>query len=265
MSRFDSYADRDAAEAEAPWAEVAARLPKTPYGLLCRSAERFPDRPAISFQITSGPNDRAETLTWKDLHAKVTQAANLLRSLGIGPDDTVAYVLPNANETVLALLGGMTAGKVAPVNPLLEPENIAAILRETGARVVITLRSMPKTDVAQKVARALTEAPDVETVLEIDLNRYLSPPKSWIVPLIRPKNPVSHSARVLDFNKAIAQHSGRALDFAEPPDDRIAAHFHTGGTTGLPKVAQHRNAGMIYNGWLGSRLMFDETDVLICP
>ncbi|MCB2117551.1 MAG: acyl-CoA synthetase, partial [Rhodobacteraceae bacterium] len=43
------------------------------------------------------------------------------------------------------------------------------------------------------------------------------------------------------------------------------AYFHTGGTTGMPKVAQHKYSGMIYNGWLGGRLLFDETDVLICP
>jgi fatty-acyl-CoA synthase len=33
----------------------------------------------------------------------------------------------------------------------------------------------------------------------------------------------------------------------------------------MPKVAQHRVSGMIYNGWLGHRLLFRETDVVICP
>lgn len=265
MSRFESISDRNTAEAEAPWPEVAARLPQTPYGLLERAAQRFPERPAISFQITSGPKDRAETLRWQDLHGRVTQAANLFRSLGIGAGDTVAYVLPNCNETAIALLGGMTAGVVNPINPLLDHGTISAILRETGAKVVVTLRSMPKTDVAQKVARALVDAPGVKVVLEVDLNRYLTPPKSWIVPLIRPKNPVSHSARVLDFNAEIARQSADALGFSPEADDRIAAYFHTGGTTGLPKVARHSYSGMVYNGWLGHRMMFDETDVLICP
>ncbi|MFA5538619.1 MAG: acyl-CoA synthetase, partial [Gemmobacter sp.] len=55
------------------------------------------------------------------------------------------------------------------------------------------------------------------------------------------------------------------LNFADSKGDRVAAFFHTGGTTGMPKVAQHKYSGMIYNGWLGHRLLFTEQDVLICP
>ena len=67
------------------------------------------------------------------------------------------------------MLGGQVAGIVNPMNPLLEPEQIGAILRETGAKVVVTLRAFPKTDLAQKVAKAVALAPNVKTVLEVDL------------------------------------------------------------------------------------------------
>lgn len=70
----------------------------------------------------------------------------------------MACVLPNCNEAVDVLLGGMTAGIARPINPLLEPAQIASILRETGASVVVTLRAFPKTDVAQKVAEAVAQA-----------------------------------------------------------------------------------------------------------
>ncbi len=260
---FTSVADRDAIEAEARWTSLD--LPTTVYDLLTRTREQHPGRPALSFQITSGATDRAVTLSWAELHGEVTRAANLFRDLGVGESDVIAYVLPNCIETAAVLLGGMTAGIVNPINPLLEPSTIAAILRETGAKVVVTLRSMPKTDVAQKVAEAVENAPDVRHVLEVDLNRYLSPPKSWIVPFIRPKQEVHHRARVLDYHAEAARHSATRLGFANSADDRVAAYFHTGGTTGLPKVAQHRFSGMIYNGWVGHRLMFAETDVLICP
>ncbi|NBQ27800.1 MAG: acyl-CoA synthetase, partial [Rhodobacteraceae bacterium] len=135
---------------------------------------------------------------------------------------------------------------------------------ETNAKVVVTLKAFPKTDVGQKTAAAVALAPNVQAVVEVDLNRYLTPPKSWIVPLVRPKNPVSHSAKVYDFN-TLLNAQNKTLDFEDVQDDRVAAYFHTGGTTGMPKVAQHLYSGMIYNGWLGHRLLFSETDNVICP
>ncbi|RVV99586.1 acyl-CoA synthetase [Mesobaculum littorinae] len=263
MSVFASRADRDAIEAEHPW--PAQDAPRTVYERLSRTADAHGWRDAITFQLLSGPQDKAETLTWSELHGRVTQTANLFRSLGVGEGDVVACLMPNCNETAQAILGGMTAGIVNPINPLLDPEHIAGILRHTNAKVLVTLKSFPKSDVAQKAAEALRHAPNVETVLEVDLTRYLTPPKSWIVPLIRPKTKVRHRARVLDFTAERDRQKADALDFEDRPDDRVAAYFHTGGTTGLPKVAQHRNGGLIYNGWIGERLLFGEEDTIMCP
>ena len=238
--------------------------PKTLYGMLSRTVQRFPNHDAVSYQIFSGPKDKAETFCWKELFDKTTQAANMFRALGVNETDVVAYVLPNSNETLLSLLGGAVSGIVAPINPLLEVEQIAAILRETNAKVVVTLKAFPKTDVCQKTAEAVALAPNVHTVLEVDLLRYLTPPKSWIVPLIRPKSNVQHSAKVIDFNQLLSQQN-LTLDFEDIQKDRVAAYFHTGGTTGMPKVAQHKYSGLVYNGWLGAKLIFSEDDNIICP
>ncbi|MFD2739101.1 acyl-CoA synthetase [Sulfitobacter aestuarii] len=259
---FAGIEDRNAIEAEMPWEQ--RDVAKTLYGMLSNTAAKFPTHNAVSFQILSGPKDRAETLTWKQLHGKATQAANLFRSLGIGPQDVVAYILPNCNEATICLLGGATAGIVNPINPLLDAEQIGSILRETGASVVVTLRPFPKTDVAEKAAAAVKLAPKVHTVLEVDLLRYLSPPKSWIVPLIRPKLKVENQAEYRSFGAALDKQSDR-LDFEDVQEDRVACYFHTGGTTGMPKVAQHRYSGLVYNGWLGHRLLFSENDNIICP
>ena len=255
----------DTAEIEAEM-EVSKRWEeKTVYEQLCKTSKRFPDRPAVSFQLKSGIKDKATTLNWDTLVKKVTQAANLFRSLGIKQNDVVAYLLPTSHETLITLMGGMTAGIVAPINPTLEPSQIAALLRETGAKVLVTMRAFPKTDVAQLAAEAVRQAPNVKTVVEIDLLPHLTPPLSWIVPLIRPKNPISHDANVIEFNSALSKMNSDKLDFEEGQEDHYCAYFHTGGTTGMPKIAQHRHSGVLYNGWLGDAILYTEEDVLLCP
>ncbi len=259
---YANMADRNAIEAESTW--EARDLPQTMFQMLSRTADKHGSRPAVTFQLQSGDNDPVETLSWNDLRDQATQTANLFRSLGVGETDVVAYMLPNATETILTYLGGQIAGIVNPVNPLLEPEQIGSILRETNAKVLVTLRSFPKTDVAQKAAEAVALAPNVEHVVEVDLHRYLTGLKKFIVPLIRPKNPVTHKARVHSFSEAVSKQP-KTLAFADSEGDRVAAYFHTGGTTGMPKVAQHLYSGIIYNAWLGDRLLFTENDVQICP
>ena len=263
MTAFTTRADIQSIEAERPWADRGQA--RSIYDYLTRARTAHGNRPAISYQLLSGPDTKKLTLTWGELHGEVTRAANLFRSLGVGEKDVVAFVMPNAMETAITLLGGAVAGVVNPVNPLLEPEKIAAILRETNAKVVVTLKAFPKTDLAQKVGEAVTLAPNVKTVLEVDLVPYLSGLKKLIVPLIRPKNPVSHAATVKDFRAEVAKMPADRLTFADTTDDRVTAYFHTGGTTGMPKVAQHKTSGMIYNGWLGANLLFKPADVVLCP
>ena len=259
--RFASLQDVLDITNEMPLAD--RNLPASVYEMLAQTAQKFPDRPALSFQLFADANAKARTLNWAQMHDQVVQAANLFRSLGIGEGDVVALVLPNCAETTVATVAGMVAGIVNPINPLLEPDQIAAILRQSKAKVVVTLRAFPKTDIAQKTAQAVAQAPDVQTVLEIDLNSYLSPPKSWIVPLVRPK--VENPPRDLRNFMAEAAKQPKTLQFAPSTDDRIGAYFHTGGTTGMPKLAQHLQSGMVYQGWLGDALLFSEEDVVMCP
>ena len=259
---YANAADRAAIEAQSSYEDRI--LPRTPWEMLSATVAAHGARPALSYQIFSDPKDKGETLDWITLQARSAQTANLLRSLGVGETDVVALLLPNCSEIVLSYIGGQVAGIVNPINPLLDADQIAAILRETKAKVLITLKSFVKTDVGQKAAQAVALAPNVKTVLEVDLVRYLTGVKKLIVPLIRPKNPVRHQAKVLDFTREIAKQP-KTLTFTPSRDDRVGAYFHTGGTTGMPKVAQHRYKGIVYNGWLASSLLFRETDVIMCP
>ncbi|MGV0802977.1 AMP-binding protein, partial [Mycolicibacterium elephantis] len=52
------------------------------------------------------------------------------------------------------------------------------------------------------------------------------------------------------LSHAISGVSGDTLD-AEPPDTNdLAAFFHTGGTTGVPKLAAHLHANEIADAWM---------------
>ncbi|AEM41453.1 acyl-CoA synthetase [Ketogulonicigenium vulgare] len=262
MVAFASVADRAAIEAHTPW--PPADFPATSWQMVQRAADQFGARRGVTFQLLSDPRARAETLTWSQVRDKVGQTANLLRSLGVSEGDTVALLLPNCTEMVLSYFAAQTAGIVCPINPLLEPEQIASILRETGAKVLVTLKSMPSSDVAQKAALALVLAPEVETVLEVDLARYLPFFKRIIAGFMRPKLDVQHQAKVVDFTRAIAAQPVDPV-FEVGTHDRVASYFHTGGTTGLPKVAQQRFSGITYNAWVGAHVLFTERDVMMCP
>ena len=261
MSRFATVEDKRKLETE-PWESV--EVAKSMYEHITAAKERYGDRPALSFQILSDPGAKAETLTWGDVHGKSVQAANLFRSLGISEGDVVAYMLPNANETAIALIGAAIAGIVNPVNPLLDVGQVAGILRASNAKVLVTLKPFPKTNIAQKAAEAVSLAPNVKHVLEVDLGRYLTPPKSWLIPFVRPKMTVKSPASIQDFNKALdAQPS--ELAFQDIAKDRVVSMFHTGGTTGIPKLAQHRFSGIAYQGWSVSNVVSSEREVLLCP
>ncbi|MEM9852127.1 MAG: AMP-binding protein, partial [Pseudomonadota bacterium] len=238
---------------------------KTVYQQLEETTAKHGSRPAVSFQLFSEDGAKATTLSWTDIKGKITQCANLFRSLGVGNDDVVAYLLPTTHETVITMMGGMTAGIVAPINPTLKPDQIAALLRETGAKVVVTLKPFPKTDVAQLTAQAVAQAPSVTHIVEIDLVAHLTGLKKLIVPFIRPKLETKHNAQVIEFNSALASQPADKLTFEEDLNEPVCAYFHTGGTTGMPKIAQHKHSGILYNGMIGELLLLKETDTIICP
>ena len=264
MKSYASIADNKRIEDEKPLVERldAASI----YDQLSLTAHNFPNKDALSFQLKSGVNDPAETLSWHELKIEVTKTANALRSIGISETDVVAYVLPNCTEAIISFLAGATVGKVCPISPLLSPEQMAGVLEEVNAKAVISLKSFPKTDVAQRVDQALALAENVKTLIEIDLKRYLKPPLAWLINILRPKLVRTHSATITDFYQFTKGENGEKLSFKLSDDDRIAACFHTGGTTGTPKIAQHSIQGMLYQGWgLLNSIEWDENDSMLCP
>ena len=83
--------------------------------------------------------------------ARVTQAANMFHALGVGKDDVVSFLLPLLPDAFVTLFGAEAAGIANPVNPLLEPHQIAEILEAARTTVLVALGPMPGTDIWQKV------------------------------------------------------------------------------------------------------------------
>ena len=68
MAKFVSHADIEAIENEMPWEQ--RDVASTMYQFLTRTAEKFGDRDAVTFQMFSDDNAKAETLSWRDFHDK---------------------------------------------------------------------------------------------------------------------------------------------------------------------------------------------------
>ena len=94
--------------------------------------------------MDSDPQANAETLNWGQLLARVTQAANGFKSLGVSQDNKIAYILPICTEAIDAFVAGTTSGIVVPISPLLEPKQIAGILKLAGVKVVVSMKALQK-------------------------------------------------------------------------------------------------------------------------
>ena len=83
--------------------------------------------------------DRDGAVTYADLGARAdTIAAGLIMD-GIAPGDRVAIYAPKSVPMAAALFGVWRAGGVAvPVNPVLKPGQVAHILADSGAAMLIT-------------------------------------------------------------------------------------------------------------------------------
>ena len=117
------------------------KLPANIHEFFTRSAQNFGDKAALRFFLQGTAYQQAVTYSYRDLLAKITQTANMLHGLGIGPQDTVSYVLPNLPQTYFTLYGGEIAGIANPINPLLEPAVIAEIMN--AAQTKVRSRSAP--------------------------------------------------------------------------------------------------------------------------
>src|ERR1700674_1455544 len=149
-----------------------ADLPSSTYEMICRGAAINPLAPALSFFATADDHRNAECWTYSELVRDVTRTANMFARLGVQRDSVVAYVLPNLPETHFVIWGGEAAGIVCAINPLLESESIAELLRAGGAKWLVTLGPTPGLDLWERASRAAAAAPALRGLLTVELMPY---------------------------------------------------------------------------------------------
>lgn len=182
------------------------------------------ERVALTFLPRADHAGRPLEVTHGELAQHVARVANLLRGLGVGPQDVVAYMLPALPETHFLLWGAETAGIAMPINPLLQAEDIAALLNAANAKVLVAPGPTPGADLWAKARAARTLAPCVHTLMRLGGGE------------------AAHAD--VDFAVTFATASP-TLAFAPPGLDDVAAYFHTGGTTGAPKLAVHSHRNQL--------------------
>ncbi|CPT91924.1 acyl-CoA synthetase [Mycobacteroides abscessus] len=208
-------------------------LPATIYDLLARSAAQHANKPAL--RLLKGGREWLSPTTWtyNELLGRVTQAANMYHALGLGGGGVVGLLLPNTPASYPALLGAQAVGIANPVNPMLATAHIIDILGLTGAQILIAPAPALDPDGWQKARDVLDALPEIATLITVG-GDVPHPPDRWAG----------------DFDDLLSTHITTHLDAkTQRTSSDIAAYFHTGGTTGTPKVAPHTHANEIYVAW----------------
>jgi fatty-acyl-CoA synthase len=230
---------------EVPYADRIAA--QSTYDAIALGAAHNPDAPAIQLLPNANPADEPIVISHGDLMARVTQAANMFHALGVGSDDVVSFLLPLIPEAFVTLFGAEAAGIANPVNPLLEPHQIREILEAARTSVLVVLGPMPGTDIWQKIEQIRGSLTHLKAIVQVH-------------------GPGDPEHGIYSFSDLIkAQPSDRLVSGRRISGDQIAAYFHTGGTTGTPKLVRHTHANQVYQAWVinlmfksppGSNLLF---------
>ena len=152
---------------------VERGLPESTYAALVASAKRTPDRKALTFFLSAERLDKTHVWTYAELVSDVTRAANVFASLGVTADRPAAFVLPNLPETHFTIWGGEAAGATLAINLMLEPKQIADLMRSARASVLVTLAPALNAKAWPALASEIASLPDLKAIAFVDMADYL--------------------------------------------------------------------------------------------
>jgi len=202
---------------------------------LTRSAQNYPDNIALIFL--------GKKINYVMLEKKVNIFAKALKALGIKKGDTVAMVLPNIPQVVIANYATWRIGAVAALNnPLYTERELQYQLNDSDAIIVITLDLL--------LPRILNIKPNtrIRHIITCHINDYLPFPLKQLFPYVR-KNmyrKVKSSQDISQFLDLMKQYDDSPVKDESSWDD-VATLLYTGGTTGTSKGVMLTHANMSCN------------------
>ncbi|MGR3745041.1 MAG: AMP-binding protein [Pseudooceanicola nanhaiensis] len=208
-----TVADIDALEAR-PFAEVYPL--RTPWDIIRAAGESHGEEPAIRYLHDAADPSRDEVVTYADLAARCMGAARVFRDLGVVPGRSVAILAQHTPMAQVALWGAQIAGHACPINPMLKPAHVASLLEAAGASALVVTGANPEIDYWSTLVSALRAEGVTLPILSIDGD-----------------GPGGDG----DLATLIEEATGPVTP--EGDEHALAAYYHTGGTTGTPKLVRH--------------------------
>ncbi|MCW5750753.1 MAG: benzoate-CoA ligase family protein [Alphaproteobacteria bacterium] len=171
--------------------------------------------------------DDRGSYSYADLAQRVNRAGNMLRGLGLAPEQRVMLCLLDGIDFVAAFWGAIKIGAVpVPVNTLLTPADYEFMLRDSRARLLLVSEAL-----ADRFAGLRLRAPDLRSVI-------VSAPKGG-----------PGFAGYGHFGALCAMASDR-LAAAPTTCDDIAFWLYSSGSTGQPKGAMHLQSDLVQTAHL---------------
>jgi fatty-acyl-CoA synthase len=226
---------------------LAARLAaRSTYELLQAAAETAPEHRALCCVPPARQANQPVSLTYRAFLAKVHQTANLLVDLLIGPQDVIALLLPDLLETHLLLWGGQAAGIVCPIHPCAPLDQVVALVRMVGAKVLVAPGPEVSQDLWRKAELLRREVESIKVVLQV-------------------QGSGNERDAVYAFDALLADYqASRLLTGREIASDDIAIYFHTTDTIGAPGCVPLTHGALLYAAWaFGLVTMLAPEEVLL--